>query len=585
MYKLLIVLFLIVECTSFSSKESNSESFINFPSLKHEFANRYRSRNLLATDDDYEDKGISVFAKSRADMPRYNVKFQRVSNKFDPTNENYIESIGMITLPGFVIAFVIAIVASCFCCWRCCCGFCGGKDPRPDGYSTLERWIPKIFILLFTIIVIAAAIFGWIGNMKVTKAVDDLFDVANNATDRYITLFNGIKVKLNQVQDVDPTDFINSINQLQDGVQDAKDQVKVASGYFNKYNVYREVAMEISFVFAAVSAAVGVLGVIFNKSFLCKIMFVLCCISLVVQWISFGIHLPLATIMSDFCIWVDAEINKTETDNNSTSINDLLKCLTDASYNPLQDEVNEKLNETLVKINNVTQACCNKTETLDDIRNLNISSFPALFQPIIAQYNSDLQLYLSIIDDVLDISNCSYISTAYKKIKNILCTDMVNALTIIMGCNGVIGCVLVGMAILGVVGWKRFPPQEEHDDSGADEWEEFRESSKPSSPTHYDDGQQLEMQTPYHPITSHSHAQSTQGYLQDDDPLPPYSSQVANAAPTNYAPIEPNNNSPGSRLYPDIPDEPNFNPSAPMQTITSGQLSDEDMERLRRENY
>jgi len=267
---------------------------------------------------------------------------------------------------------------------------------------------------------------------------------------------------------------------------------------------------------------------------------------------------------------------------NSTGLNEILRCLQDSSYRPVQDVVDKQLNQTLGNINQVTQDCCNITISLSEIRNINISAFPPLFQPVLAQYNNDLHTYLSIIDDVEELTNCSYVNSAFIQLKKIICTDMVNALTIIMGCNAVIGILFVALALLAIVGWKRFPPEHEDHEENDDEWEEFRENSKPTMPSHYgEEESNIEMNNnqKYQPSSNHA-----TGYT--DEELPPYSSQVA--MPTNYGPID-SNEPPGTprdsrRLYPEIPDEPDFNPSAPMQTITRDQLSDEDMERLRQEN-
>jgi len=281
--------------------------------------------------------------------------------------------------------------------------------------------------------------------------------------------------------------------------------------------------------------------------------------------------------MSDICLSIDQYIQDEENSNN-TAITQILKCLTNSSYSPVQAFVNEKLNETLGSINNVTQECCNMTFDYITIRHLNISSFPPLFQPVIAEYYSDLQIYFTIIDDILVLSNCSFVSDTFKKLKDIICNDMVNALTIIMGCNATIGILFVPMTILAIVGWKRFPaPKGDMDNESNDEWEEFKETSKPTQPTQYDAIGAKTTETGlnnYQPISHNP----------PDEELPPYAHQ--NVMPTNYAPIENKPNTPRHSigLYPDIPDEPDFNPSAPMQTLSRDQLSEEDMQRLRNED-
>ncbi|KAE8878326.1 hypothetical protein PF005_g7433 [Phytophthora fragariae] len=95
-------------------------------------------------------------------------------------------------IPGIVLGVLSLLTMVFFLICRCCCNRCGGRYPREEGYTCMQKFLPLLFFLLFAIgvIVVSAAAFLYRGTML--TAVDDLFNATSgtlqNGSDWIVTI-------------------------------------------------------------------------------------------------------------------------------------------------------------------------------------------------------------------------------------------------------------------------------------------------------------------------------------------------------------------------------------------------------------
>ncbi|KAG6583273.1 Betaine aldehyde dehydrogenase [Phytophthora cinnamomi] len=95
-------------------------------------------------------------------------------------------------IPGIVLGVLSLLTMVFFLICRCCCNRCGGRYPREEGYTCMQKFLPLLFFLLFAIgvIVVSAAAFLYRGTML--SAVDDMFNATSgtlqNGSDWIVTI-------------------------------------------------------------------------------------------------------------------------------------------------------------------------------------------------------------------------------------------------------------------------------------------------------------------------------------------------------------------------------------------------------------
>ena len=114
------------------------------------------------------------------------------------TMEWGIPGVGLIAL-GILWLLVIFIVAIL----RCFCGCCGGRSNK-KGYTCCQRWFPLIFYFIFTVLVIASAIFAVLGAIEFNTGVNQTFEAASNGLTRMqrvsLRLYNPLEGAGNTVE-------------------------------------------------------------------------------------------------------------------------------------------------------------------------------------------------------------------------------------------------------------------------------------------------------------------------------------------------------------------------------------------------
>ncbi|OWZ19776.1 hypothetical protein PHMEG_0005916 [Phytophthora megakarya] len=86
-------------------------------------------------------------------------------------------------IPGIVLGVLSLLTMFFFLICRCCCNRCGGRYPREEGYTCMQKFLPLLFFFLFSIgvVVVSAAAFLYRGTML--TAVDHIFNYTSGTLD------------------------------------------------------------------------------------------------------------------------------------------------------------------------------------------------------------------------------------------------------------------------------------------------------------------------------------------------------------------------------------------------------------------
>ncbi|GMF26629.1 unnamed protein product [Phytophthora fragariaefolia] len=125
-------------------------------------------------------------------------------------------------IPGIVLGVLSLLTMIFFLICRCCCNRCGGRYPREEGYTCMQKFLPLLFFLLFAIgvVVVSAVAFLYRGTML--TAVDDMFNATMGTLDNGSSWIVSIRDPLEDIGNtvtgssdkiktqLDGTDFINT---------------------------------------------------------------------------------------------------------------------------------------------------------------------------------------------------------------------------------------------------------------------------------------------------------------------------------------------------------------------------------------
>jgi len=181
----------------------------------------------FAPPEKYDSKFDDFFRS----LPRYNLKFHRISNNWDPQSPPYFESLGLLSLP-FVAFGIMIIIAGLI---SCCCCFC--RRIKEDKYQLLldkyqkennPRICPLIFLIIPLIIFLIGTIFSLVEKPRLDSNVIKITDIALSEWDRFLndsSEAHQLLIDFNMTQYMNPKtqEIVDIINQLKDITQKGKD--------------------------------------------------------------------------------------------------------------------------------------------------------------------------------------------------------------------------------------------------------------------------------------------------------------------------------------------------------------------------
>jgi len=237
------------------------------------------------------------------------------------------------------------------------------------------------------------------------------------------------------------------------------------------YDNIRLATINGGFIVAGCCAIFGMLGALFNQSFFCKIMLVSGVISLLFLWLSFAIHIPVAVMVADFCDGIDQILDQqgnSSSNSNSTAdaienipgLSLFIKCLTNDSYSASVTLLDNSMNTALATLNQITWNYYKEIYTIHTYNTFPAAQFQGLPSNAQVAWTTNKMLLdglVTIQPELDDLVNCSFARDGFNQTRSNLCLSVLQALDLITGAQGLMGCILLVGLICGVLGLKRFP--------------------------------------------------------------------------------------------------------------------------------
>lgn len=153
------------------------------------------------TDDQYK---VPLIAKILHTLPHYNITFHRTNNTFRPTNEIYLESLGILGSLPAALLIVSLFGLLLYLMTRCC-----DRKPRPAHSITSL----KVTLSIVTVLCCGAIGLGLYGNddlhngllevLTSGRKVDNLVEsVRNQSNILKTTLATGIRPRITDLADI-----------------------------------------------------------------------------------------------------------------------------------------------------------------------------------------------------------------------------------------------------------------------------------------------------------------------------------------------------------------------------------------------
>lgn len=134
----------------------------------------------------------------------------------------WAEGLVVFVAPGIVLSVLSLLTMLLFVLCRCCCNKCGGRNPKPEGYSCTQKFVPFLFFAIFSAGIAATAGLTLLYNKGVTEAVTGVFQVSQDvvtdaqdwiveARDPLINIRDDITGSVENIQtQFEGTDFIET---------------------------------------------------------------------------------------------------------------------------------------------------------------------------------------------------------------------------------------------------------------------------------------------------------------------------------------------------------------------------------------
>ncbi|RLN71390.1 hypothetical protein BBJ28_00015753 [Nothophytophthora sp. Chile5] len=155
----------------------------------------------------------------------------------DAKIKDWLTGIAGFAIPGVILSVLSLLTMIFFLICRCCCNRCGGRSPREDGYTCMQKFLPILFFLLFAVGVVAVSAVALLYRDTMLTAVDDMF----NATSDTLTNASGwivdLRTPMEKIRDkvVTSADLVsvelNGTDFIEGGVDGMVTELRTFGGY------------------------------------------------------------------------------------------------------------------------------------------------------------------------------------------------------------------------------------------------------------------------------------------------------------------------------------------------------------------
>jgi len=342
-------------------------------------------------------------------LPRFDIHFNRISADWNPTDQTYYESVGIVAFPLVAIGVLYFLIGIFSLLIKCCCYCCSTEkkvhiSKKSAVVFARLRFFVTAFILLAAGLAILAANFSMHGALS--RAVNTAYDTEENMVG-YLSDIESILSQLNDTQGI--------ANQLRPFIDQINQTAQVSYQYRDTINEVEDDRMLALYGIAGFLSLIALLSIF---STCCSRKGAACIAVTVVLfapicWILAGIHLYSGVFVADMCPQIeDWILSQADSGSEQAIISYYIDC---SGENPL-DNVTLTARAELFKAQYELQWAIQHHEPT----------------PVIDALEALVQDLSNLNSDLVSLANCNTTQTAWLEVKKDICDNILDGLSIVL---------------------------------------------------------------------------------------------------------------------------------------------------------
>eukprot|EP00742_Colponemidia_sp_Colp-10_P009252 GILJ01010078.1.p1 GENE.GILJ01010078.1~~GILJ01010078.1.p1 ORF type:complete len:505 (-),score=71.57 GILJ01010078.1:91-1509(-) len=413
------------------------------------------------TSNDTKVNPYSQIAQSfKESLPRILLNGEHVSSEFYPADSGYRESLFMLGGLGLLFAVLAFIWGAVFCSARYIFDRCGGKQPRLQGYTKLERSWVSVSLLICVAAVVTCVIFGWVGNNHFNARMEKTGEALVSTSESVQTNLQTLVASLKELHDKseftsEPTTlFSNDTANAALAVTTAKN----AKAEIRSQDRTRSILLIVGYVLVMLTMAVCFYALFFDKGTFALIGGLSGFVCLNVLFLLAGYHLSISVLIMDMCVSM-----KTFTSNvhaNATFVRDapsytkgisvLCPCASNQTFVNQDAAVRTARAQQLAHTNHRLESY-GQYVTVD---NVTLIVNDTMYDATTRQDATDVVTFSTALALMSDLSTCATVADGLPTAD--VCGQIQDSADMMMGTQFIGALLLIPTVVLAILGSKRF---------------------------------------------------------------------------------------------------------------------------------
>lgn len=262
--------------------------------------------------------------------------FRHYRGGFDVNNKHYWASVAFTGIAGYAIGvawllvgLLLALFLCCKYCCKCCCGCC--RRPKSDiPHSGFYYWLPRILVLLLSLIALGSLVTLFVRNKQLTKQVHLVEGTILGAATSATTVVGDITSTLARVDgllasyDVPGLSSLNSTDQsLNNQAASVNSTVNSTKRKLDRLVKDVEIALIVILAVTIFIVLAGLAATFFGWRRIFYLIIVAAWLLTALIWILFGVCYAFNNVVSDTCLAVDEYLQAPA----NTTLDNILPCV------------------------------------------------------------------------------------------------------------------------------------------------------------------------------------------------------------------------------------------------------------------
>eukprot|EP00899_Mesostigma_viride_P016472 jgi/Mesvir1/24826/Mv22066-RA.1 len=256
--------------------------------------------------------------------------FKTYDQGFQPDDKHYWTSLAYTGIWGYIIAAVgiltllIFLIVRSFCACRKGQGYC--PSVKPKDYTRAQLWLPKVAVLLFSVVVLVGCLVALVGHKQLDEPVNGLVDELVDTAADLVNDTRRISTAIQRAVDTAPDsglDFTDTITQLNDAADEVERTVGGNEDDIRKYLDVVQLVLLIISIVVIVITMIGLIVSVFGYRLVLLFIFFFSFLFLIITWLLAGVFFTSQNFTLDVCVAMDDYLLGTGTSN----LEELIPCV------------------------------------------------------------------------------------------------------------------------------------------------------------------------------------------------------------------------------------------------------------------